>query len=146
MYPGGGKFVNQTRILERKDESSRPYLSLSIDDIGLMHIDAYFDDADGNAFMHVVDNVLKFHTVEAWDVVFTRRAIRFEHVDRKMRLEIQQKPDLDLYVTGNLYLNGGYYVITDDRLLDTVSDNVMSNCGAISNGHGLLLVPGTIRL
>ena len=144
VFGGGIKVVNQERILERKGDRSRPYLKLSVDDIGLIHIDAYFDDAEGNDFMHVMDNVLKVHTAAAWDVVFTRRSIRFEHIDQKMRLEIQQKDNMDLYVTGNLYLNGGYYVITDDRLVDTAFNNVLSNCEANHNGYGLLLVPGTI--
>jgi len=144
VFGGGIKIVNQERILERKGDRSRPYLKLSVDDIGLMHIDAYFDDAEGNDFMRVMDNVLRVHTTAAWDVVFTRRSIRFEHADRKMGLEIRQEENMDLYVTGNLYLNGGYYVISADRLIETTFNNVLSDCEASDNGYGLLLVPGTI--
>jgi HNH endonuclease len=70
---GGMEVVDQERILERRDDSSRPYLRLRKDSTGILHIDAYFDDADGNEFMHIDDNVLRVHTSAAWDIVINRR-------------------------------------------------------------------------
>src|SRR5579862_2689426 len=99
-FGGGMRIVGQERILERKDDPARPYLSLGIDAFGRFHINAYFDDANGNDFMHVVGNVLHVHTADAWDIVFTRRSIRFEHADRSMKLQIRQAGNLDLYITG----------------------------------------------
>ena len=99
---GGVKFTNHDRILERRDDETRPYLRLHKDELGLLHINAYFDDADGRDFMRIEDNVLRVHTTAVWDVVFSRRSIRLEHADRRMRLEITQAPDLSLRITGNL--------------------------------------------
>jgi hypothetical protein len=61
-----------------------------------------------------------------------------------MRLEIRQASDMSLLVTGDLYLNGGYYEITKDRILDVKSGNSFSGCSAIGNGRGFLLSPGLI--
>jgi hypothetical protein len=141
---GGMQVIDQECILERRDDPSRPYLRLRRDSIGVLHIDAYFDDADGNDFMHIDDNVLRVHTSAAWDIVIKRRKIRLEHADQKMRLEICQASDMGLLVTGSLYLNGGYYEITKDRILDVKYGNILSGCSAIGNGRGFLLSPGRI--
>jgi hypothetical protein len=141
---GGMQIIDQERILERRDDPSRPYLRLRKDPIGILHIDAYFDDADGNDFMHIDDNVLRVHTSAAWDIAINRRKIRFEHADQKMRLEIRQATDMGLLVTGNLYLNGGYFEIAEDRIFDVKNRNTLSGCSAIGNGRGFLLSPGEI--
>ena len=141
---GGVRFVNQERILEREADPTRPYLSLGADSFGILHINAYFDDADGHDFMHVEDNVLKVHTAAAWDVVFSRRYMRFEHADREMKLEIRQADNLDLQITGSLYLNGGRFVITNERIVDTIANIIMQRNIAVANGMGLLLAPGRI--
>ena len=143
---GGIRFVNNDhdRILERRDDETRPYLRLHKDELGLLHINAYFDDADGNDFMYIEDNVLRVHTAAVWDVIINRRHIRFEHVDRKMRLEITQAPDLGLQVTGNLYLNGGYYEITNNRIYDAKYNMAFSGNSVMNGKHGLLLSPGKL--
>jgi hypothetical protein len=143
-FGGGIRIIGQERILERKDDPSHPYLTLGVDNFGRCHINARFDDVAGNEFMHVVDNALQLHTRDAWDIAFTRRRIRFEHADRKMKLQIRQTDNMDLRITGSLYINGGYYEITDDHILDVNCNNVMRGCQASFNGHGLLLAPGAI--
>jgi hypothetical protein len=140
-FGGGMRIVGQERILERIDDPTRPYLTLVIDDLGRLHINAYFDDAQGNDFMHVTDNILRVHTADAWDIIFNRRSIRFEHADRTMMLQIKQADNLDLQISGNLYLNGGYYEITDAHIRDIVFNNIVRGCGMEGNGHGLLLSP-----
>jgi hypothetical protein len=139
---GGIRFANHDRILERRDDETRPYLRLHKDELGLLHINAYFDDANGKDFMHIEDNVLKVHTAEVWDVIINRRRIRFAHVDRKMRLEITQAPDLSLHVTGNLYLNGGYYEIMDARIYDAKYGISLSGNHTANGERGLLLSSG----
>jgi hypothetical protein len=62
-----------------------------------------------------------------------------------MKLEIHQTENMDLRITGGLYLNDGYFVIADDRIVDVQYDNILRDCTAESNGYGFLLVPGTIR-
>jgi hypothetical protein len=145
-FGGGFRVTDQERILERRGDESRPYLTLGLDQLGRFHINAYFDDAEGNDFMHVVDNELQFNTSDTWDVIFTRRSIKFEHSDRKMRLQIRQAENLDLYITGDLFLNGGLYEITDEYLLDTECNNKWEHCNAAFNGKGLLLSPGNFIL
>jgi hypothetical protein len=146
---GGMTYINNKRILERQGDGLPPYLSLSVDSAGLLHIDAHFDDASAQEFMHIADNVFEVHTVNAWDIVFTRRNIKFEHVDRKMKLEIRQDPNLDLYVSGNMYLNGAYVTITDERIIDE-NQNSFSNCSMTFRGNelgdarGLLISPNQI--
>jgi hypothetical protein len=73
---------------------------------------------------------------------FNRRRIRFEHSDRKMKLEIRQADNLDLYITGNLFPNGDQWEITDGYVLDTEYRNKWQDFGASFNGKGLLLTPG----
>jgi hypothetical protein len=143
-FGGGMRIIGQERILERKDDPSRPYLTLKIDELGRFCINAYFDDDNGKDFMHVTDNVLRVHTADAWDIVLTRRSIRFEHAVRNMMLQIRQGDNLDLRVTGNLYLNGGYYEITDDHIRDVAYNNTFQRCAMAGNGYGLLLSPGRI--
>jgi hypothetical protein len=139
---GGMQVIDQERILDRQGEPDRPYLRLRKDDIGLLHIDAYFDDADGKDFMHIDDNVLRVHTSIAWDVIIARRKIRFEHVDHKMWLEILQAPDMGLHITGGLNLNGGYFEISDNEIVDTTYNNRFIKCSQKANGYGFLLAPG----
>jgi hypothetical protein len=143
-FGGGMKVIGQERILERKDDPSRPYLTLGIDDFRRLHLNAYFDDVEGNDFMHVTDNTLRVHTADAWDIKFNRRAIEFEHSDRKMKLRIRQADDFALYVTGNLYLNGGYYEITDGYIRDVTHSNIFQNNVTGYNRTGMLLFPGGI--
>jgi HNH endonuclease len=140
----GMQIIDQERILERRDDPSRPYLRLRKDPLGILRIDAYFDDADGNDFMYIDDNILKVHTSAAWDIAINRRKIRFEYADQKMRLEISQTSDMGLLVAGNLYLNGGYFEITEDRIFDVKYKNTLIGCSAIGNGLGFLLSPGQI--
>jgi len=144
-FGGGMRVINQERILERKGDPSRPYLTLRIDEIGRLRINAYFDDDQGNDFMHVIDNVLRVHTADAWDIVFTRRSIGFEHAARNMMLQIRQAETLDLRITGNLYLNDGYFEITDDHMRDVEYNNTFQKCAMVGNGYGLLLSPGKIN-
>jgi hypothetical protein len=136
---GGMRAVNQERILERGDNPARPYLTLSIDKFGALIINAYFDDAEGSDFMQISDNRMKVHSAVAWDIVISRRSIKFEHIDRKIRLQIRQAPNMDLRVTGNLYLNGSYYEITEDAILDVTNNNFLQGNRTMGNGRGLLL-------
>ena len=140
-FGGGIKIVGQERILERKDDPSRPYLTLGVDKVGRLRINAYFDDTQGNDFMRVTDNILNVHTSDTWDIVFSRRTIRFEHADRTMMLQIRQAANLDLQITGNLYLNGGYYEITGDHIRDIERNNMFRRCVMGNKGHGMLLSP-----
>jgi HNH endonuclease len=144
VFGGGIRLVDQERILERKDDSARPYLTLRVDDFKRLRINAYFDDAEGRDFMHITDNHLKVHAAAAWDIVFARRKIRFEHSDRKMKLEIHQSENLDLHIVGNLYQNGGYYEIDDDRILDVKNGIELRGNQKTGHGRGLLLSPDTI--
>jgi hypothetical protein len=141
---GGMQIIDQERIIERGEDLSRPYLRLRKDSIGMLHIDVYFDDADARDFMRIDDNVLRVHTSAAWDIAVNRRKIKFEHADQKMRLEITQASDMGLLVTANLYLNGGYYEITEDRIFDVKHRNTFRGCSAVGNGRGFLLSPGRI--
>lgn len=101
-FGGGMRVVDQKRILERKDDRSCPYLTLGIDKFGRLHINAYFEDAQGNDFARLTDNVLQLHTADVWDIVFHRRSIKFEHSDRNVILQIRQADNLDPHIAGNL--------------------------------------------
>jgi hypothetical protein len=143
-FGGGMRIADQERILERRDDQSHPYLTLRIDNIGRLQINADFEDARGGRFAQIIDNVFQIHTGDAWDIVFKRRSIKFEHSDRTVMLQIRQTDDLDLQLTGNLYLNGGLYEITDEQIRDRKFGMTFQDCAMESNGHGLLLSPGKI--
>jgi hypothetical protein len=145
-FGGGMRVSGQERILERKDDPSRPYLQLRVDEIGRLRVDAYFDDDQGSDFMHVTDNVLRVHTADTWDVIFTRRSIKFEHAARNMMLQIRQAENLDLCVTGSLYINDGRFEITDTYMHDVTFNNKFQRCAMSGNGRGLMLSPGTFIL
>jgi hypothetical protein len=140
---GGFRFVDQENILESAAHPERPYLKLGIDSIGVLRINAFFEDAQGNEFMSITDNKLEVETIAAWDITVNRRSFSLTHTDRKIKLNMHQEDNLELWLTGNLYLNGGYFQITDKYIFDVACDGRMS--GNISiNGKGLMLAPGTV--
>lgn len=143
---GGWRFVDQENILESTAHPERPYLKLGVDDIGVLRVNAFFEDAQGNEFMSITDNKLEVETIAAWDIVITRRRFSLTHSDRKINLTMHQKDNLELSLTGNLYLNGGYFQITDEYILDTAYKSYMSCNTSRYHKKGLTLIPGTIIL
>ena len=141
---GGWRFIDQENILESFAHPERPYLKLGIDDIGVLRVNAFFEDAQGNEFMSISDNKLEVETIAAWDIIVERRRFSLIHAERKISLTLHQKDNLDLWLTGNLYLNGGYFQITDKYVHDVANNGFMSNVTARENGSGLFLAPGTV--
>lgn len=141
---GGVLFTDHARILERTGYEEPPYLSIALDKQRRMHINAYFDNAEGDEFMRIEDNVLRLHTADAWDIVVNRRRIKFEHADRKMMLGIRQTEDLTLHVTGSLYLNGGHFQIADDYILYDEYNIRWSENQSFNREMGMLLSPGRL--
>ncbi len=142
---GGCRVIDQENILESSAHPERPYLKLGIDDIGVLRVNAFFEDAQGSEFMSITDNKLEVETISAWDIIVERRRFSLIHSERKISLTLRQKDNLDLWLTGNLYLNGGYYQITDEHILEVANNYLMSGNIARENGRGLLLAPGTIK-
>ncbi len=95
--------------------------------------------------MSILDNKLEVETIAAWDIIVERRRFTLIHADRMISLTLRQKDNLDLWLIGNLYLNGGYYQITDQHILEVTNNNLMRSNTVIGNGGGLLLEPGTIQ-
>lgn len=142
---GGIKFIDQERILESSDPDN-PYVKLSINELGTLSIDAYFEDSRGNTFLKILDNNLEVHTSEALDIVISRRSIKFEHIDTKVSFQIRQSKNLDLHISGSLYLNGGDILMTSTLVRDIKFDNVIANCTKKATATGLLIAPGRLAL
>src|SRR5262249_22897688 len=81
----------------------RPYLKLGIDDIGVLRVNAFFEDAQGHEFMSITDNKLEVNTMSAWDMIVNRRRFSLIHTDNKISLNMHQKDNLDLWLTGCNY-------------------------------------------
>jgi hypothetical protein len=148
LLGGGFKFVNQARVLESVEHPDKPYVSLSVNELGMLVINAYFEDESGRAFMEIIDNSVTFHTKHAWDFVMQRHSIQFEHVNRDISLRIRQSKNCDLHVTGNLYINGGLYRITNDEISganEILRNNMKVFVGDdLGRAPGLLLQPGKV--
>lgn len=140
---GGSRFIDQENIIESTNPE-RPYLRLGVNEVGVLKVNAYFEDADGREFMSIIDNCLEVNTISAWDIIIERRKFSFVHKDKRVSLTMCQKDNLELWLTGNLYLNGGYYQITDEHILEVEHHNLLQGNVAIGNGRGLFLSPGVI--
>lgn len=139
---GGCRFLDQENILESLSNPQRPYLKLAVDGMGIFKINAYFEDSVGKEFMKIVDNKLEVDTIIAWDIIIERRRFSLIHAARNVELTIRQKDNLELWVTGRLYLNGGYYHITNNHILDVNDNNLIRDNTLAGSGRGLLLAPG----
>lgn len=143
---GGIKIIGQERILERRDDTEQPYLRLSVNELGTLDINAHFEDVNGKVFLKIDNNNLEVHTSDALDIVINRRSIRFEHVDKNVILHIRQSKNLDIHITGSLYLNGGHYLIDEHKLLEVESNSVVENCIIGYSMRGLLVFPGGLAM
>jgi hypothetical protein len=143
---GGVKFFNHERILESTEHPNRPYLSLRVNEFGFLVINATFEDERGNEFMTITDNELRVDTSDAWDIAVSRRRFSLIHADTKVLLNLRQNDDLDLIVTGKLFLNGGYYRINSHEIVDVPYHNRLRNNQSFNGGRGLMLQPGSIAL
>lgn len=143
---GGITFIDTERIFECENDPTRPYLSLSMSELGTLKINAFFEDSNGERFMEIIDNHLKVNTSEALDIIINRRSITFEHKDTRTKLTIRQSKNMDLHITGLLHLNGTPVSITKERLIDLESGNNFVDCRFLSSDHGLTIGRGLIKI
>lgn len=143
---GGFKFSDHERILESELHPNSPYLSLKVNELGVLVINAIFEDENANEFMTISENKVSVDTVSAWDIVVERRRFSLIHARKKIELHIWQSDTLELIVTGNLFLNGGYYQITSEHILDVAYRNILSANQSFGGSHGLFLKPGKIMI
>ncbi len=147
LLGGGFRFVNHANILESLANPNKPYLKLEIDKLRLLKISAYFEDENGAVFMEIKDNIMALNTKSAWDLTVQRRSIKFQHIDKKITLKVRQSKNCDLHVTGSIYLNGGFYHISAQRIHEAATNNTLEECGkkfigkGLSEGKGLMLSP-----
>jgi 5-methylcytosine-specific restriction protein A len=145
---GGVTFIDQERILECETSWDDPYLTISTGDrLHDLQVCARFEDASGNTFMRIDRDRAVMETAAAWDIVFSRRSMEYIHADRNVWLKIAQGSDsTTLRVTGNLYMNGGLFEISDSEIYDQSHNNHISANAAYRWGHGQLLKPGSFIL
>src|SRR2546421_4342040 len=93
--------------------------------------------------MSILDNKLEVETIAARDNIVERRRFTLIHANRMISLTLRQKDNLDLWLIGNLYLNGGYYQIIDQYLLKVTNNNLMRSNTVIGNGEVFYLSPAS---
>jgi len=138
-------FANCSRILESLDPE-HPYLTVGVDDFGLLRIDARFEGSNGNDFMHISNNRMEIHTASIWDIILKRRFFSVVNLEQDIHLTLRQDVDLTLRITGRLFLNGGFFRISDESVYDEGGRNTFENFRAISNSRGFMLSPGRFMI
>ncbi len=140
---GGISFRNHQIILgSPPDHLKEPYLKLAVDGVGLMVINARFEDEYGREIMKIEDNMMTVDTYNAWDLLLERRRFSFQNNSEEIELNLSQEPTGAVRLTGRLYLNGGLYKITDSEVVDLKTRNRMRGNVSLNRATGAIFSPG----
>jgi len=138
---GGIRTFNCPNVLESSDPND-PYLSISVNTVGHLRVDARFEDSNGRDFMKINGNDMVVNTGAVWDIAIRRGSFSIENAERAIKLAIRQDDDLTLRITGRLFLNGGFFQIDNSRILDETKGNTYKNVIAAGFGRGFKLSTG----